>query len=513
MNRSAGRQRLRRALAVGIASLALLAGCTTQRAPATNAVQASACVRSLPASLDAIITSAPGLKGSQFSIVVRDVKSGRTLYERNADQRLIPASTLKLLVSTAALERLGPGYRFTTSVSATGRIENGTLQGNLYVRGTGDPTIRPADYADLAARVASLGIRTITGNLVFDDTWFDGRLIAPGWTTDDESFGFGAPISALTASPDNDYAPATVDIHVKAGATVGTPLLVEMTPPNGYVKVLNAGLTGTSNTLTVTREHGLERVVVRGMLPVDAEPQMLSVSVGNPSQYVADLFHRALRAQHVQVDGLIIIGEATPDDATLLTEHLSMPLSRITVPYLKESINGYAESITKALGRAFGNEGSWSAGIGSITQFLRDNGIDYPMRQVDGSGLSRYNSISVKTFSDLLVDAHSKPWFDIWYSALPVAGNPDPLIGGTLRNRMRGTPAENNAHAKTGSMSGVSGLSGYVTDAEQHLLAFSMLTNNALVPVKSIEDAIVVELASSHQPSPGCQQPIIAGDR
>jgi D-alanyl-D-alanine carboxypeptidase/D-alanyl-D-alanine-endopeptidase (penicillin-binding protein 4) len=501
---SSARQRLRSTVFASLVSLPLLAGCAAQHVPAVTAVRAPTYARSLPAELDAIIAAAPSLKGSQFALTVRDANSGATLYERNAEQRLIPASTLKLLISAAALDTLGLQYQFSTSVSATGSVKDGVLRGDLYLRGTGDPTLQVKDYAGLAAQVASFGIHTVTGNLVFDDTWFDSELMAPGWTQDDESFAFDAPISALTVSPDGKYAPATVDIELEAGAALGAPLRVTMTPSNGYLEILNAGLTGTSNTLTVTREHGLERVVVRGMLPIDGGLHVQSVSVGNPSRYVADLFRRALRDQKVQVNGLTVIGKATPADATPVTEHLSIPLSAITQPFLKESINGYAESITKALGRASGSGGSWAAGIGAIAKFLHDDGIDYPLRQVDGSGLSRYNSISSRTLSDLLIDARRKPWFDTWYAALPVAGNADPSIGGTLRNRMRGTAAENNAHAKTGSMSGVSGLSGYVTDAAGNLLAFSMLTNNAVESVKSVEDAIVVELATSRSSLPAC---------
>jgi len=490
------RQRLRSTVFESLASLPLLASHAASHPSAVTAIQAPTCTRRLPANLDAIIAAAPSLKGSQFALLVRDANSGTTLYERNADQRLIPASTLKLLISAAALDKLGLQYRFSTSVSATGSVKNGVLRGDLYLRGTGDPTIQVKDYANLASRVASSGIRTITGNLVFDDTWFDGELVGPGWAQDDEGFAFDAPISALTVSPDGKNAPATVDIGVEAGATLGMPLRVEMAPPNEYVRILNAGLTGTSNTLTVTREHGIERIVVRGTLPIDSRPQVQSISVANPTQYVAALFRSALRDQHVQVEGLTIIGKPTPADATPMAEHWSIPLSAITELFLKESINGYAESITKALGRACGNNGSWTAGIGAIAEFLRDEGIDYPLRQVDGSGLSRYNSISSRTLSDFLIGAYRKPWFDTWYAALPVAGNADPLVGGTLSNRMRGTAAENNVHAKTGSLNGVSGLSGYVTDADRNLLAFSMLTNNALESVKSVEDAIVVELAS-----------------
>jgi len=492
------------AVASSVSSFALLGACTTETPPAIESVPLPVCAHVLPTDLDAIVDAAPSFQGSQFSLVVRDAGNGEPVYERNSNQRLIPASTLKLLISAAALDILGPHFRFITSVHIVGSVKNGILQGSLYLRGTGDPTIQANEYTGLVAEVSLRGTRSISGNLAFDDTWFDGALAAPGWAQDDEGFAFDAPISALTASPDRRYNPATADIWERPSTTTWIPLSVLITALNGYIDILNAGLTGTSNTLTVTREHGLEHAVIHGTPPVDARPRVRSISVGNPNHYVADLFRRALYEQHVHIDGRIVIGEVTLADATLVAKRLSMSHPELIAPFLKQSTNGYAESLTKALGRSFKNEGSLARGIDAISTFLRDDGIDQPLRQVDCSGLSRYNSISTGTLSDMLINGSRKSWFDTWYSACPVAGDADPSIGGTLRYRMRGTTAENNAHTKTGSMGGVSGLSGYVTDADQRLLAFSMVKNNAVVSVKSVEGEIVAKLASLRSPPASC---------
>jgi len=455
--------------------------------------------QNLSADLDAILTD-PRLAGAEFALVVRDVDTGDVLYERNADLRLIPASTLKLLTSAAAFDILGPEHRFITDVSTDGNLRKSVLDGNIYLRGTGDPTISTEDYADLAAAIAAHGIRSVQGNLILDDTWFDTIQLGSGWAQDDEGFAFSAPISALTVSPDSNYGVATVNILATPGAIVGEPITVTMMPPNGYITLLNHALTGEEDSFSVQREHGTNRLIIRGTLPITAKPEIKRVSVWDSTRYVADIFERALRKQGVQVRGKLLFSIPTSVDAQVLANHSSMTLSEMALPLLKLSNNGLAEILTKTMGQKFAHAGTWPEGTAAIADFLRRNGIDdTALRQVDGSGLSRYDLVTAKLLTDLLVTARGKSWFDIWYAALPVAGNPDPLIGGTLSARMHGTLAQNNVHAKTGSMSSISGISGYVNAADGRLLAFSILENNYRAPsVKPIEDKIVETLAAWH---------------
>ena len=482
------------ALAV-LAAAAIAAG-----APATTAAAQldDPAVTRLAATLDAILANSQ-LTGASAAVTVRDVTTGETLYNRNGDRRLIPASNTKLLTSTAALEILGPGYRFTTDLRTTGTRSGSTLQGDIYLRGEGDPTMREADYDALATALAASGITTVTGNLNADDTWFDSVRMGREWVWEDEPFYYAAPISALTVAANSDFDTAAVNVTVTPTAAGGRPT-VTLSPDTGVVLVENQAVTtaGGGNTISIDRPHGTNRIVVTGGIPAGGAAAGDLMSVTEPTGFAADLFRRALARHGVQLRGFTRLGVATPATAQTLAQHSSMTLGELMVPFLKLSNNGHAEILTKAIGRKVSNQGTWAAGLSAIASFLGTMGMDTALqRQADGSGLSRWNMIPSNEFVDLLAAARAKPWFNTWYAALPVAGNADRMVGGTLRSRMAGTAAANNVHAKTGSMTSVSALSGYATDANGHVLVFSVLLNNHLASsVKSIEDQVAVTLAS-----------------
>jgi D-alanyl-D-alanine carboxypeptidase/D-alanyl-D-alanine-endopeptidase (penicillin-binding protein 4) len=211
---------------------------------------------------------------------------------------------------------------------------------------------------------------------------------------------------------------------------------------------------------------------------------------------VASLFRADLAAHGVAVLGPTGY-RATPGGARTVASRTSIPLSQLLTPFLKLSNNLHAETLVKAAGRKVSGAGSWPAGLAALAADLGKYGLNsQQLSMVDGSGLSRQDYVSADQISTLLVAARQQPWFGTWYDALPVAGVSDRMVGGTLRGRMVGTPAANNMHAKTGSMTGVSALSGYVTAADGEKLVFSMVENNFLPDsVTSIEDAVGVRLA------------------
>lgn len=482
-------------------ALALLAGAAfAAGAPATGvaALADDPAVTRLTATLDGILADTR-LDGAYAAVVVRDTTTGETLYDRNGSRRLLPASNTKLLTSAAALEILGPAYRFTTEVRAGGQRQGAALVGDLYLRGTGDPTMLAADYDALAAQVAASGVQVVTGDLVADDTWFDAVRLGREWAWEDEPYYYAAQISAVSVAPDTDYDAGTVIVSVAPGATAGATPDVTLTPQTGYLTIDNrASTVGSGSTsISIERDHGSNRVVITGKIRAGAPAVRDWVSVWEPTGYAADVFRRALARHGVQVIGGDRTGVAVPADAHPLAEHRSMTLAELMVPFLKLSNNGHAEVLTKAIGREVSGQGTWPAGLAAIRGFVATMGMDTAaQRQADGSGLSRWNMIPPTEFVDLLAAARGRPWFDAWYAALPIAGNADRFVGGTLRSRMRNTPAANNVHAKTGSLTSVSGLSGYVTDADGHVLVFSILLNNYLAStVKSIEDQIAIALA------------------
>ncbi|WP_332846230.1 D-alanyl-D-alanine carboxypeptidase/D-alanyl-D-alanine endopeptidase [Pseudomonas lactucae] len=465
----------------------LLAGCASVSPSST-------------ATLDQLLAD-PALNGATVSLMVRDARSGNTLYQHNPRTRLVPASNLKLLTTAAAMEVLGPHYRFSTQLRSNGVRQGERLTGNLYLRGLGDPTTQLADYQALAAQLASQGVRQVQGDLVLDDTWFDAERLGVDWAQDDESTYYGAQISALTVSPDTDFDAGTLIVTAKAPVITGQPVNVGVSPATDYVQLSNRAVSGPGDTYGITRRHGTNLLQLTGALAPGTQSRQW-VSVWEPTQLVANLFEQALAQQGIKVLGRRVIGGATPVTATILAEHQSAPLQALITPLLKLSNNNMSEVLLKAMGRKTANAGTAQAGVAAVAAFMKRQGMDpATLSQVDGSGLSRRNLVSSQTLTDLLLAASRQPWFDAWYNALPIAGNADRMSGGGLRYRLRGTAAENNLHAKTGSMAGVSSLSGYITDAGGRRLVFSMVSNNYLsdaAPIHALENRLAVALTQWH---------------
>ena len=464
----------------------LLGGCASPSTTATGQ------------SLEQLLAD-PALQGATVSLMVRDARSGDTLYQHNPRTRLVPASNLKLLTTAAAMDVLGPQFRFSTQLLSNGTQQGERLVGNLYLRGLGDPTLQFADYQALAAQLASQGVRQVQGDLVFDDTWFDAERLGVDWSHDDESTYYGAQISALTVSPNADFDAGTVLVTAKAPVRVGQPVGVEIFPPTDYLQLSNRAVSGPGNTYGVNRRHGTNLLQLSGAVAPGKQSRHL-VSVWEPTQLVANLFEQALAQQGITVAGRRVIGGASPATANVLAEHQSAPLQALITPLLKLSNNNMSEALLKAMGRKTANTGTAAAGVAAVAGFMQRQGLDTTtLNQVDGSGLSRMNLVSSQTLTDLLLAAHQQPWFNAWYNALPIAGNSHRMTGGSLRYRLRGTPAQDNLHAKTGSMNGVSSLSGYITDAHGRRLVFALITNNYVVSgaqIKALENRVALALAS-----------------
>ncbi|MQA87479.1 MAG: D-alanyl-D-alanine carboxypeptidase/D-alanyl-D-alanine-endopeptidase [Streptosporangiales bacterium] len=472
---------------------------------ATNASAAVSPLAPVPASggalgrdIDAILDD-PRLEGAEVGVVVRGAKSGKRLYARNAGQQLLPASNQKLQTAAAAFGLLGTDYTFRTSVLSAGVRRGSTLRGDLSLKGTGDPTLQAADYGELAAQVAAAGIKKVEGDLVADDTWFDDQRVPSDWDPADLPYSYAAEVSALTVSPNSDFDAGSIDVDVTPGKA-GKSVDVATTPDTDYVRVVNnatTGSPGSESTLSVTRESGTNTIKVTGSYPADGEEYEQLVSVENPTLYAANVFRSALKAHGVRVEGVIERG-ATPRDADRVATRTSMQLSRLAVPFLKLSNNNIAEILVKAIGRKTAGEGSWDAGLAAVSEYVRSLGVDASrLRLTDGSGLSRTNRATPLQVSNLLRAVQTKTWFPAFYNALPIAGQSEPWVGGTLASRMTDTPAAGNVHGKTGTLTGVTALSGYVTDPTGRRLIFSVILNGYEGDApKDIEDEIAIRLAA-----------------
>ena len=476
-----------RVLAVVVSGLIAAAGVVS------SAVPSAAASGDLKADLDAILQDGR-LTGATVDLLVRDAATGKVLYDHGSDTAVTPASNNKIQTSTAAFGILGPGYRFRTAVYAKG--------GNLYLKGTGDPTMRAADYDGLAAAVAAKGIKAVKGDLIADDTWFDAQRTGPDWDPSDFPFSYAAQVSALTISPDDVFDAGSIDVNVTPAAQ-GEPVNVRLTPATDVVKIDNRAVTGapgSASTLSVTRANGSNTIVVSGSHPAGADAVDELRSVENPTLYAADVFRRALKTHGVKVSGTTERGR-TPAGAKGVTARSSMPLSQLATPFLKLSNNIIAEILVKSIGRQRTGTGSWDAGLPQVVRYLKTVGVDTgQVRMTDGSGLSHTNHTTAHQLGNVLKAVQTKSWFPAWYQALPIAGEPDPLVGGTLASRMTNTPAAGNVHAKTGTLTGATALSGYVTDPRGTKLIFSSVFNDySGAAPKDLEDRIAIRLASGSE--------------
>lgn len=465
-------------------------------------------LQNLAKQIDAFL-DVPGLQAGFQGVCIQSLKDNTVLYERNADKVFLPASNNKLLTSAAALALLGPNYVYHTRLYGTRAVDrHGVLHGDLILRGAGDPLLSPTQLNALAHAVYLKGVRRITGHLRYDDSFFDRQRLGDGWTWDDEPFYYSAQVSALNLNEN------ILQVQVLPGSHPGTPCRVLVGPTDTYVKIVNHALTvapahGKSPArndkplvpLNITRLRGENTLLVTGTLPVDVTSKdnlPTGVTVEDPSRYTAqafaqDLIKAGIRLRYPEVKD----GPPLPALATLVAEHKSPPLSEMLRLLNKPSDNLMAECLLKTVGAektGQGTAGLSGSGARITRTFLQSIGLSLgELQQADGSGLSRLNYVSPRNLVRLLAYMHTRPDFPVYYGSLPIAG-----VDGTLRRRMKNTPAQGNCHAKTGSLSHVSACSGYVTTKDGEMLVFSLMMNHQLAPgsaATGAQDKIVALLA------------------
>lgn len=472
------------AVAVTAAGAITVAGTVVAQAQETGS-------DALAAAIDAILAD-KRLTDSQAGVVVADANTGEVLYDRNGDKRGNPGSNEKLFTTAAALEALGEDFTYVTEISGD-RPVYGVVSGDLYLRGSGDPTLLEADYDQMAADLAARGISTIDGDLVADDTGFDAVRSGIAWPWEDLQFTYGSEISALTIASGTDYNAGTVRFEIKPGAAAGDPAVITTVPETDYVEIVNTATTGTSTSVSVNRDRNENTVYISGTVKAGTSGTFATRAVIDPTRLAADVFADSLEEAGINLTGDLRYGEDTPQGGETLATHTSAPLSELTADILKPSNASMTEALFKTLGLHASGQGTAASGKAAVYAALTKYGVDNgPIRLADGAGISRHDLVMASTLTDLLVGAKNAPWFSTWYEALPVA-----CEDGTLASRMCGTPAASNVHAKTGSLTSVSALSGYATDADGRELVFSVVINDFLwSTVKDIEDKIAVAVAS-----------------
>jgi D-alanyl-D-alanine carboxypeptidase/D-alanyl-D-alanine-endopeptidase (penicillin-binding protein 4) len=308
----------------------------------------------------------------------------------------------------------------------------------------------------------------------------------------------------LTIAPNTDYDSGTVIVNYRPTRT-GKPAKINITPASaaGALKIINKTKTakpGADDTFSFARRTGTNEITLSGKVPAGQGSQRRWVAVSKPQLVAATVFKAQLAKVGVTVKGTITDGAADNRD-TKIARDWSMTLANLLVPFLKLSNNMHAETLVKTLATLDGRPGTWGDGTAAVMSYLRRNKIPTKgVVLVDGSGLAAADQLTARTIIGVLRTAQTKPWFKLFYKALPVAGNPDRWVGGTLASRMQDTPAANNLCGKTGTISGVTALSGYVTGADGRAYIFSMLSKYPTDTVtesqmKGIEDQVGVTLA------------------
>lgn len=453
---------------------------------------------------------------------------GRVVFERDADKSFTPASNMKLYASAAALDAFGPDFKLKTSVYATRPVrKRGVLKGDLILYGRGDPNLsprfdtddsdrydelKPADTVTaierLADQIKARGIKIVTGNLIGDDSFFAGDPLGPGWEWDDAQFYYGAEVSALTVN-DN-----SVTFTVTPATRAGDQPSIKIQPETGYLKIVNNARTSDSGQTRIGVHRPLDSNTVEffGTIARGASEVEINIAVHDPASYAAELLREALVRRGVRMRGQIERLNAAarlvrPFDESRLIEVASVesqPLAEMLKVINKQSQNLHTELMLRQLGtrhadtRALDDYGrpKSTAALGNEIrrQFLQRAGIEVaPLSLRDGSGLARQNLVTPRSTSRLLEFMLSHPHAKTWRESLTVAG-----VDGTLERRMRDTAAANNLRGKTGTLTYVNALSGYITTRRGQPLILSLLGNNYTGPgreVTVVMDQICVMLA------------------
>lgn len=447
--------------------------------------------------------SDPSLAHSGVAFLAVSLDRGDTLFAREADRLYTPASNRKLFTAASALHWLGPDHRFRTTLVATGPLEADTLRGDLVLIGRGDPDLLPAHLAALADTLVFGGARVVAGDVRADASWFDDVEWGAGWMWDDGPYWEWPYVTALTVA-DN-----VVTVTARPGPRAGDPVIVAMEPPTAYmalnVSAVTAGPAAVSDLVIERHWKPRENVIdVRGSLAQDSDPVVARRTVEDPALYAATLLVELLEARGVEVLGRARDGDLTPAESgaaggvvDTIAVHVSEPLTASVRNFLKISDNLTGELLVKAVGASVaGPPGTYEKGLAAERVFLAGEvGIDTTAQMLaDGSGVSRYNLVTARQIVALLDYMTTRDdLFPAYRAALPVAG-----VDGTLESRMRGTPAEGRAGAKTGTLNGVTALSGYVPAADGEQIAFSLMVEfytGSSAPRRAMQDSIVAALA------------------
>jgi serine-type D-Ala-D-Ala carboxypeptidase/endopeptidase (penicillin-binding protein 4) len=436
------------------------------------------------------------LPNASFGIAVADAKSGKVLYDLNGFRAFIPASNLKLFTAAAALTMLGPKHVYSTTININPKqLKKHQLNGNLYIKFTGDPSLTVNGLKNLVAKIKKYGIKKINGKIIIDDTRFQKPYYPPGFTIDDMNWSYCAPITAVMLNEN------AVTFTFLSSNKLDYPVKII---PGNHAKLLKTE--GTVKTVTTTKAWSrcellmdvTNKNVVQlgGCWPISKRNSNLRIAIKNPNLFAEKIILNQLKQDAVQYKGKIITGKKTPSNFKTIADRSSPTLDILIESMLKNSDNVIANSLTKTLGWKYYHKGTFQAGANAIKGILnKSTNIDFSKTNIyEGAG-SHYNLIAPNQIARLLFVVYHTPQLKkVYMKALPIAGK-----DGTLRRRMKSFDLAEQVNAKTGTISGVSTLSGYLNSQKNETLVFVIMINNIVgskAGAKKLESKILEKLAA-----------------
>lgn len=467
------------------------------------AAPAAARAEGLRSRIDTILAS-EHLKDAKMSVRVVELPRGRVLYSYHSEDALSVASNAKIVTTAAALDLLGEDFELSTTLLMRGEVSDGTLYGDLIIVGKGDPSISEhfnggdvmAPLERFAREAAASGIKTVSGDIIANDLYFDRQFLHPSWPDDQWIHWYEPPVGAL-AFNDN-----CADAIISPGRNAGQPALIRLYPDVGYVNFTN----NVKTTLSRARSFGFYRgkfdnnVTAKGHYYARNGTTRQSFTIHDPSLYLAAGLRKALADAGVAVQGgtrrMAVSEAAMLEDAGVIAVNRVCLADAVKYCNLN-SQNLFAEMILKTLGREVEGEGSFEAGAKAVARFLEKAGIkpgEYQM--ADGSGLAREGKFSAKAITEVLKYVYKSPHANAFRDSLPLSG-----YAGSLSSRLAEAPYRGKVRAKTGYILRVSALSGYALTASGKTVAFSIIfdgfTASNRYTIKPIQDEICRALVDS----------------
>lgn len=423
---------------------------------------------------------------THVGIIIKSINDDRLIFEHNANQLFMPSSTIKILTAIIALKHLGPNFTYSTQLFGTTN-PNTCQQQDLYLKFSGDFSLTAKDLTKLFSTLSQSGIHHIAGNIIYDDPGYSVPAINPAWMLSDVHTCEMVPISKAIIDGNYYHFEICPSKNLSEPSILKTNLGIEP-----RYKIDNQ-VTTSSNKDYTWRSYGFvdDILHIQGKVGIDLTPQRIELPVDDLDFYIQQNIAKALKENGITLEGKIIPG-TTPENAILLSEHKSQPLKNLISPALKHSQNSpFGSLLLQLAALEKPSATSWRAASSVLTEaFQNSYSIDLSQAVIDdGIGLSRYNLMSPKQLSDILSAAYKDPTLSPHFiNALAENGKP-----GKLQNRLTDTKLSGKIHAKTGGMTGLSTIAGYLTTNQGNLLSFVIFVNNfpgSSLPYRNFQDNV-----------------------